>query len=141
MTVFTPGTALLGGLLIGAAASLLLLGVGRIAGISGIAGGILVGAREESGWRVFFLAGLPLGGLIVAWLRGGLAIDISASPIALVAAGLLVGFGTELGSGCTSGHGVCGLARGSWRSLVATLTFMAAGAITVFVVRHGLGGA
>jgi uncharacterized membrane protein YedE/YeeE len=141
MTAFTPDTALLGGLLIGAAASLLLLGVGRIAGISGIAGGILVGAREGSGWRVFFLAGLPLGGLIVAWLRGGLAIDISASPIALVAAGLLVGFGTELGSGCTSGHGVCGLARGSRRSLVATLTFMAAGAITVFVVRHGLGGA
>lgn len=140
VTDFTPGTALIGGALIGLAAALLLLANGRIAGISGILGGSLAAAAAERSWRLAFLAGLPLGALAVGMARGGLSIDVSASPPALIAAGLLVGFGTQLGSGCTSGHGVCGMARASVRSVTATLVFMATGAATVFVVRHGLGG-
>jgi uncharacterized membrane protein YedE/YeeE len=139
-TGFTPWSAAIGGALIGLAAVLLLLAHGRIAGISGILGGALTGPLQEEGWRLAFLAGLPIGALLVGSLRGGLPIEISASPATLVAAGLLVGFGTQLGSGCTSGHGVCGMARGSARSIAATLVFMATGALTVFVVRHGLGG-
>ena len=138
LTEFTPWTAALGGLLIGLAASLLRLSNGRIAGISGICGGLLARSTGDRGWRLCFLAGLPLGA--VGAFRGGLPIQIVASPVALVAAGLLVGFGTQLGNGCTSGHGVCGLARGSRRSLAATLTFMASGAITVFLARHIVGG-
>jgi uncharacterized membrane protein YedE/YeeE len=141
MTTFTPWTALAGGLLIGGAAALLLLVGGRIAGVSGILGGALARAAPDRLWRVFFLLGLPLGALAVGAARGGLEIQISASPMALVAAGLLVGFGTQLGGGCTSGHGVCGLANGSRRSLVATILFMLTGALTVYAVRHGIGGA
>ena len=140
ITDFTPGTALLGGALIGLAAALLLLASGRIAGISGILGGALAGPGEDRGWRLAFLIGLPLGAAVVSLVRGGLAISVSASPGVLIAAGLLVGFGTQLGSGCTSGHGVCGIARASRRSLAATGVFMATGALTVFVVRHGLAG-
>jgi uncharacterized membrane protein YedE/YeeE len=140
MTAFTPWSATLGGLLIGGAATLLLLVNGRIAGISGILGGALRRAAGDTAWRILFLIGLALGALAVGRLRGGLAIDVSASTPVLVVAGLLVGFGTQLGSGCTSGHGVCGISRGSWRSLVATSTFMATGAATVFVVRHLIGG-
>ena len=140
MTEFTPGTALFGGALIGLAAALLLLASGRIAGISGILGGALAGPGEDRGWRLAFLIGLPLGAAVVSLVRGGLAISVSASPGVLIAAGLLVGFGTQLGSGCTSGHGVCGIARASRRSLAATGVFMATGALTVFVVRHGLAG-
>ena len=140
LTEFTPWTAALGGLLIGLAASLLRLSNGRIAGISGICGGLLSRSTGDRGWRLCFLAGLPLGALAVGAFRGGLPVQIVASPVALVAAGLLVGFGTRLGNGCTSGHGVCGLARGSRRSLAATLTFMASGAITVFLVRQVVGG-
>ena len=140
LTEFTPGTALLGGALIGLAAALLLLASGRIAGISGILGGALAGPGEDRGWRLAFLIGLPLGAAVVSLVRGGLAISVSASPGVLIAAGLLVGFGTQLGSGCTSGHGVCGIARASRRSLAATGVFMATGALTVFVVRHGLAG-
>jgi len=140
VTPFTPWTATAGGILIGAAAAFLLIGSGRVAGISGILGRVLPGTREETLWRVLFLLGLPLGALGVGAARGGLELQLSASPLTLVLAGLLVGFGTQLGDGCTSGHGVCGMARGSKRSIVATLVFMATGMGTVFVVRHGLGG-
>jgi len=140
-TPFTPFTATLGGLLIGCAAVLLLLVNGRIAGISGILGGALSPRSEDRSWRMAFLLGLPIGALAVAALRGGLEIQVSTSLPTLIAAGLLVGFGTRLGGGCTSGHGVCGIGRGSQRSVVATAVFMASGAITVFVARHLLGGA
>jgi uncharacterized membrane protein YedE/YeeE len=139
-TEFTPWTAALGGLLIGLAASLLVLSNGRIAGISGICGRLLAGSSGDRDWRLCFLVGLPLGALAVGALRGGLPVQIAASPVALVLAGLLVGFGTQLGNGCTSGHGVCGLARGSRRSLAATLTFMLCAAVTVFLARHVVGG-
>ena len=137
---FTPVSGLVGGALIGAASALLLLASGRIAGISGILGGSLRAARGDRGWRAAFLVGLPLG----AWLavQAGLAdpgFAISSSRGLLVAGGLLVGVGTQLGSGCTSGHGVCGIARGSRRSIVATATFMATAAATVFLMRHVLG--
>jgi len=139
VTEFTPITALLGGALIGLAAALLLLASGRIAGISGILGGALAAGASDRSWRLAFLLGLPLGAAAVALLRGGLPIAISASPGTLVAAGLLVGFGTQLGSGCTSGHGVCGIARVSVRSIAGTLAFMLTGALTVLLVRHGIG--
>lgn len=139
---FTPLSGLAGGVLIGAAASLLLLATGRIAGISGILGSALRPQCPDRAWRVLFLAGLPLGALVAAALGGSFSPPEMAAPAPVLAlAGLLVGFGTQLGSGCTSGHGVCGLARRSKRSLVATLTFMFTGAVTVFVVRHLLGGA
>jgi hypothetical protein len=139
-TTFTPGAGLLGGALIGLASALLLLANGRIAGISGILGRSLLPAAGDLRWRLAFLVGLPLGaggvGLVAPATR---ALDITHSAVLLVAGGLLVGYGTQLGSGCTSGHGVCGLARGSRRSLVATAAFMAAGMVTVFVVRHVAG--
>lgn len=139
---FDPLPALLGGVLIGIAASLLLLVNGRVAGISGIVGGLIPAARGDAGWRIVFLAGL----LVVALLAAFVAPDSFDAPRAippavLVGSGLLVGFGTRLGNGCTSGHGVCGLSRFAGRSLVATLTFMATAAATVFVVRHLAGGA
>ena len=140
MTPFTPWAATAGGILIGSAAAFLLISNGRIAGISGILGGALAKLQGDTLWRVCFLIGLPLGALGIGAARGGLDIQLSASPLTLVLAGLFVGFGTQLGNGCTSGHGVCGLARGSKRSLAATLVFMASGMFTVFVVRHGLGG-
>lgn len=140
MTEFTPVTATIGGLLIGVAAALLLLTNGRIAGISGILGATLAGPGGDRAWRVAFLVGLPLGAATVAMLGGSLQCDVSAPPAAVVGAGLLVGVGTQLGSGCTSGHGVCGISRGSKRSIAATVTFMLTGAVTVFVVRHVLGG-
>ncbi|VVD88179.1 YeeE/YedE family protein [Pandoraea cepalis] len=140
---FTPWTALAGGLLIGVAAVWLMLATGRIAGISGIAGGLLRPRAGDVGWRIAFVVGL----MAAPWAYRAVAdvptAQIDASAAMLVAAGVLVGFGTRLGSGCTSGHGVCGLSRLSWRSLVATLCFMAMGFLTVFVVRHvlNLGGA
>ncbi len=132
--------ALGGGVLIGIAGALLLLTHGRVAGISGIAAGVLAPARGEFGWRAAFIAGLVGGGFL---LRGFVP-EVIGSPAVggvgiAIAAGLLVGIGTRLGNGCTSGHGVCGLARGSVRSLAATLTFMATAAATVFLVRHVLG--
>ena len=136
---FTPWSALAGGALIGAAASLLILFNGRIAGISGIVGGLLRPDNGDKGWRIAFVAGLAGA----PWLYGLIAdpppIQIDAGYGALIAAGLLVGVGTRYGSGCTSGHGVCGLSRLSLRSLVATLSFMAAGFASTYVVRHLLG--
>jgi uncharacterized membrane protein YedE/YeeE len=139
MTEFTPVSATLGGLMIGLAAGVLLLLRGRIAGVSGILGGALAQPLSENGWRLAFLVGLPIGAAAVRLVAGNLDVEVAASTPVLVAAGLLVGFGTQLGSGCTSGHGVCGIARGSKRSITATLVFMASGAIAVFVVRHVLG--
>jgi uncharacterized membrane protein YedE/YeeE len=134
------GAALLGGVLIGVASSALLLVNGRIAGISGILGRSFFAATGDFGWRVAFLLGLPLG----AWLTGLVApattaLTITDSTPLLIAGGLLVGFGTQIGSGCTSGHGICGISRGSRRSFVATATFMAVAIVTVFVVRHWIG--
>lgn len=140
VTEFTPGAALVGGILIGLAAAGMLLATGRIAGISGILGSALLPPDGNRAWRVAFLIGLPLGAGLVSAATGGLPITITASPATLVAAGLLVGFGTQLGSGCTSGHGVCGIARASARSITATCVFMLTGALTVFVVRHVVGG-
>jgi hypothetical protein len=138
---FTPLPALAGGLLIGAAAALMLWLKGRIAGISGIVGGLLQPSHGDTSWRALFLVGLIGAPLLLALARGHVPTVSSPAPDrALIMAGLLVGFGTRLGSGCTSGHGVCGLGRRSLRSLVATLTFIASGALTVFVVRHLLGG-
>ncbi len=136
MTEFTPLSATLGGLLIGGAAAPLLLANGRVAGISGILGQALWPAAGESrGWRLAFLVGLPLGALLVSLVTGPLRVDVDAGPMTLVAAGLLVGLGTRLGNGCTSGHGVCGIARASRRSIVATLVFMGVAVGTVFLRR------
>ena len=141
MNNFTPWAALMGGLFIGVSASLLLWLNGKIAGISGIANGaIWAKTSADRTWRVLFVVGLVIGGFIYVALFPGTIQARSGYPIWLVgAAGLLVGFGTALGSGCTSGHGVCGLGRLSFRSLAATLTFLGAGIITVFVMRHLLG--
>ncbi|MGZ5038599.1 MAG: YeeE/YedE family protein [Usitatibacter sp.] len=133
---FTPGSAVLGGLLIGAAATMFALLAGRIAGISGIVGGLLRPRRGDIAWRVAFVAGMLATPALYEMSGGRMSIAIDASNATLVAAGLLVGWGTRAGSGCTSGHGVCGLARRSPRSLAATLAFMAAGFLTVFAVRH-----
>jgi uncharacterized membrane protein YedE/YeeE len=124
-----------GGALIGLASVALLVLDGRIAGVSGILGG-LMSAPGDRPWRLAFLGGLPLGAGVVATLAGGLPQVMQGSSWLLAVAGLLVGIGTRLGSGCTSGHGICGLARRSPRSLAATLTFIAAGMLTVFVVRR-----
>lgn len=125
---------LIGGLLIGLASLLLLMTTGRIAGISGIVGGALRG--PDRGWRLTFVAGLLLAGGIGFQLLQDVELRMQASGAWLVAAGLLVGLGTRIGSGCTSGHGVCGLGRRSPRSLVATGVFMGVGVLTVFVTRH-----
>ena len=133
---------LLGGALIGLSASLLLLANGRVAGISGVMGSLLAPVRGDIAWRVLFFGGLLAGGLWLVWLRPAAfsaPASLSGGGVALlVAAGLLVGFGSRLGSGCTSGHGICGISRGSVRSIAATLTFMATGVLTVFLVRHVL---
>ncbi|MHB2205340.1 YeeE/YedE family protein [Methylobacterium sp. CM6257] len=140
MDGFTPLSATLGGLMIGASAALFLLLNGRIAGISGIFGGLLAWPSRETGWRIAFLAGLVLAPLVYAGLGGSLPpVTVATSFPLLVFAGLLVGFGARLGAGCTSGHGVCGIGRGSPRSIVATGTFMAVAIATVFVARHLLG--
>lgn len=137
---FTPVSAIAGGLMIGLAAALFILLNGRIAGISGILGGLLTPKTNDIGWRLAFLAGLI--GAPLAWLafRSLPAIRIDADYPTLILAGLIVGIGTRYGSGCTSGHGVCGISRLSLRSIVATLSFMATGFLTVYLVRHGLGG-
>ena len=138
-SAFTPGEALAGGALIGLAAAMFALLNGRIAGISGILGGV-AGAPADRGWRVAFLLGLVVAPLV--WIAFGTrpAIRIDAGWPLVIVAGVLVGLGTRYGAGCTSGHGVCGLSRWSPRSIVATLAFMAAGFATVFVLRHLVGG-
>jgi uncharacterized membrane protein YedE/YeeE len=128
---------LIGGLLIGLAASLFLLVNGRIAGISGILAGLITSKfTSEWFWRAAFVIGLGCGAAIYAWLRGALPLQHQAGNALLGLAGLLVGFGTRLGSGCTSGHGICGLARRSPRSLAATATFIACGILTVYLTRR-----
>ena len=134
--VFTPWSALIGGMLIGLAAAMFALLNGRVAGISGVLGGLLKPMRGDVGWRVAFISGLVVAPLVYGLFATLPAVQIDASYVALVVAGLLVGVGTRYGSGCTSGHGVCGLSRLSPRALVATLTFMGAGFVTVFVLRH-----
>lgn len=138
-TNFTPWTSLSGGMLIGAAAALFIFFNGRIAGISGILGGLLKPVQGDMLWRVAFV-----GGIVAAPLVYGLAaqlpeVTVDANVGTLVGAGLLVGLGTRYGSGCTSGHGVCGIARLSPRSFIATVVFMASGFATVYAVRHLLG--
>jgi len=134
--MFTPWSALAGGALIGIAAGMFVLLNGRIAGISGIIGGLLKPARGDVAWRMAFIGGLIVAPLVYALMAVLPSPQIDAGYGTLMAAGLLVGIGTRYGSGCTSGHGVCGLSRLSPRSLVATAAFMAAGFVTVFVIRH-----
>ncbi len=143
MNNFTPFAALAGGLLIGISASLLLWLNGKIAGISGIVNGALwTKASDDRIWRVLFIVGLIAGGFIYLALFPGTIQPRTGFSLWLVgAAGLLVGLGTALGGGCTSGHGVCGLSRLSIRSLVATVTFLVTAIVTVFVMRHVLGAA
>ena len=135
-TNFTPGPSLAGGVLIGLAAAAMLLLNGRILGVSGIAGGLLQPQRGDIAWRLWFIAGLlvPPLLLLAIGLPGGPRFDGSLPVIAL--AGLLVGFGSRLGSGCTSGHGICGMARLSTRSIVATVCFTLTGFVVVYLVRH-----
>jgi uncharacterized membrane protein YedE/YeeE len=137
---FTPLASTLGGIILGLAAVLLLAGNGRIAGITGILGG-LIEAREGSGWRASFVAGMLVGGIgLLLWLPSSLPGPAIESPPLVIAAGLLVGFGTRMANGCTSGHGVCGISRLSKRSLVATATFMVTAMITVALARQFGGG-
>lgn len=134
--VFTPGASLAGGVLIGLAAALFVIFNGRIAGISGIIGGLITPRHGDIGWRAAFIAGLVGAPLIYALFLELPEVQVEADTTALIIAGLIVGVGTRYGAGCTSGHGVCGISRLSPRSIIATLVFMAAGFITVFLVRH-----
>ena len=136
---FTPWSSLAGGVLIGCATAVFLLFNGRIAGISGILGGLFRPVAGDIGWRMAFVLGLVGAPLIYNLATPLPAVHVDATMTTLVVAGLLVGVGTRYGSGCTSGHGVCGLSRLSLRSMVATATFMLAGFVTVFIVRHLIG--
>ena len=137
MTIWTA--AAIGGALIGLAATLLLWSIGRIAGISGIVNGLASASRGDRAWRIAFLAGLMgAGALVLQFVPAPPLEQTGATPL-LIAAGFLVGFGTRLGSGCTSGHGVCGIGRLSKRSIAAVVTFMAAGIVTTWLMRHALG--
>lgn len=139
MTSFAPIPGLIGGVMIGLAAVILMLGIGRVAGISGIVANAMVGSdATERPWRLAFILGLPLGAILVTalGLKDWSNVTFPATMTMTAIAGLFVGVGTTLGSGCTSGHGICGLSRLSNRSIVATATFMASGAATVFIVRH-----
>jgi uncharacterized membrane protein YedE/YeeE len=138
-TNFTPWMSLAGGLLIGFATTMFLLFNGRIAGISGIVGGLLNPSRGDVAWRVAFVAGLVISPIVFALGAPLPKVRVEASYPTLAIAGLLVGIGTRYGSGCTSGHGVCGLSRRSQRSMVATVSFMFAGFVTVYFVRHLVG--
>ncbi|HJQ30105.1 MAG TPA: YeeE/YedE thiosulfate transporter family protein [Rubrobacter sp.] len=139
MEYFTPVSGLVGGLLIGLAVILMLLLNGRIAGISGIVGGLLTPKDGDTGWRMAFVAGLLIGSLAyIQWVEGPAPVDVLASPPAILLGGLLVGFGTRLGSGCTSGHGLCGMARISRRSIVATAVFFGVAMLTVFLTHQVL---
>ena len=139
MENFTPISSLAGGMLIGLSATGVLLLLGRVAGISGIMGGLLAG--DELPWRGAFVIGLLTGGLLTSIVHpAALAMTLDRSAPVLAVAGLLVGFGSRLGSGCPSGHGVCGISRGSKRSIAATMTFMTTGALTVLVITQVFGG-
>ena len=133
---FTPWSALAGGMLIGLACALFLLFNGRIAGISGILGGLLRPVTGDIEWRIAFIIGLLMAPLAFQFAAPLPLVQIDADTLTLISAGLLVGLGTRYGSGCTSGHGVCGLSRLSPRSLAATLTFMLSGSLAVFLLRH-----
>jgi hypothetical protein len=133
---FTPWGSLAGGVLLGLASALFILFNGRVLGISGILGGLLRPRAGDAGWRIAFIAGLLAAPAVWSLFAAPVVPRIDATPALLVVAGLLVGWGTRYGSGCTSGHGVCGLSRMSPRSLVATLAFMGTGFATVFVMRH-----
>lgn len=135
-TEFTPLNSLLGGMLIGLAASMLILFNGRIAGISGILGGLLTAKGNDTNWRLAFLSGLIVAPLIYGAVHALPAVTINAGNTTIIIAGLLVGIGTRYGSGCTSGHGVCGIARLSPRSIAATCAFILAGVVTVFLARQ-----
>ncbi len=140
MENFTPFSALIGGALIGLSATVFLWANGRIAGISGILGGVIFAPKTEFAWRALFLLGLLLAMLVYVYVSGAVPdIQIQATPVVTILAGLCVGFGTRMGSGCTSGHGICGIARFSKRSFSATAMFMLTGIITVYVSRHLLG--
>ena len=141
MENFTPVSASIGGALIGLSAVLLMAFNGRIAGISGILSGAAFAEPGDKAWRIFFVIGLIAAPLLYAAVTGAMpAFEMEAGWPLIIAGGLLVGFGTRLGSGCTSGHGVCGLARLSPRSLISVLTFMGAGMLTVPLIRHFFGG-
>src|SRR3954464_5632361 len=139
MANFTPVSAAVGGGLIGLASVLLMLLTGRIAGISGIFGGLLKAGSDDRGWRLAFIAGLILAPLAAGWIGYGMLPPQMPGWTVIAAAGLLVGFGTRLGGGCTSGHGICGIARLSVRAIVATVVFMMTAVITVAVTHHLLG--
>jgi len=142
MDDFTPIASTIGGLLIGLSASLMLLLHGKIAGISGIVGGLLKPRAGDVAWRLLFVGGLVVGGVAFALLSPDVLTDnLQRSTLTTVAAGLLVGVGTRLGNGCTSGHGVCGLTRFSPRSAVAVVTFMSTGAVAAYITQQLLGGA
>jgi uncharacterized membrane protein YedE/YeeE len=139
---FTPIASLIGGILIGLSASAMLLWMGRIAGISGIVGGIVSWQRNDVLWRIAFVGGLLAGGFIVRLIAPQLLqVEIVRSTGVLILGGVMVGVGARLGNGCTSGHGVCGIGRLSRRSIVATVIFIVVGAAAVYVVNHFLGGA
>lgn len=141
MAHFTPISAAIGGALIGLSAVLLMLFTGRIAGIAGITGGLFNPRSDDRGWRLAFVAGLIAAPLAAALIDRPVAMpQMPGSMIVIAIAGLLVGFGTRLGNGCTSGHGICGIARLSPRSIAATLVFMIAAMIVVALTRHGIGG-
>jgi uncharacterized membrane protein YedE/YeeE len=141
-TAFTPLAALGGGLLIGLGAVLLMLGLGRIFGATGIlSGAVFAESRDEMQWRVALIVGMILAPVLIFAVTGAMPqITVPVSPLMIGVGGVIVGLGASLGSGCTSGHGVCGLARLSVRSLVAVPTFMATAGITVFLIRHVFGG-
>jgi hypothetical protein len=143
MTEFTPIAGAVGGLLIALSAIVLMGGFGRVAGLSGIFGGLFTGnLGREFTWRAIFVAGVLVGAALMALLGAfeTASIAFSGGPAITIAGGLLVGAGTAMGSGCTSGHGICGISRMSLRSIVATGTFMAAAIATVFLTRHVIGG-
>lgn len=139
MTSFTPFSALIGGFFIGLAAAVLMLSNGRVAGISGITSGLFLPWCKAQAWRGCFLVGLILAPLLYKSVGGSVVIEIHTPLPVIILAGLLVGYGTRLGNGCTSGHGVCGLARFSPRSAAATATFMATAGITLYIARHLIG--
>ena len=138
MTEFTPYSALIGGFVIGFAAFLLLYLNGKIAGISGIFSQVIFNPKLN--WQIFFIIGLVIGPILVNPFDFKLPSDINGSWLAIISGGLLVGFGSRLGSGCTSGHGICGIGRWSIRSIVATCCFMGSAVATVFIIRHVIGG-